>query len=62
MNQTAPQYLHDGITVAADVLGRLLDRRRGLPDEPARRGPAALEASTEFTQIMDFVRQGNQSR
>lgn len=58
MKLTAPQYLHDGITVAEDVLGLLLDRRRGLPDEPARRGPAALEASTQFTQIMDFVLQG----
>ncbi|MDV6278170.1 isocyanide synthase family protein [Rhodococcus erythropolis] len=58
MKLTAPQYLYDDTTVSEDILSLLLDRRRGLPDEPVRRGPAVLAASTQFKQIMDFVRHG----
>lgn len=58
MKTAAPQYLRDGITVAEDILELIVERRRGVPDEPPRHGPVALEASTQFTQIMDFVLQG----
>lgn len=57
MNQTSPRCLHEGSTVAESILGLLLDRRRGLPGEPARHSLAALAASTQFAQIMDFVLQ-----
>lgn len=52
MTTALPRHLKDEVTMAEDVLTMLFARRRTMQGEPGTALPAALEASTQFAQIM----------
>ncbi|MDQ1179482.1 isocyanide synthase family protein [Rhodococcus sp. SORGH_AS_0301] len=57
MTVTLPRHLRDDVTMAENILEILLGRRRAVPGEAPSAVPAALEASTQFAQIMAHVLQ-----